>query len=63
MSHKIIGAFVKQQATSSAKEAERYAADWGKVKGTARKVAGGFAIGSQRGRRHEVSQDLTVFVA
>ena len=59
---KIVGAFVRRRATTSAKEAQRYASDWGKAKGTARKTSDGFAIGRQRGRRQEVSQDLTVFV-
>lgn len=59
---RIVGAFVGKRATSSSKDAQQYAHDWGKVKGTARPVEGGFAIGKQRGRRREVSQDLTVFL-
>lgn len=59
---RIVGAFVGKRATSSAKEAQAYAADWGKATGKVRKVEGGFAIGKQSGRRHAVSQDLTVFV-
>ena len=59
---KIVGAFVNRRATTSPKEAQTYARDWGKASGKARQATGGFTVGKRTRRSVEVSQDLTVFV-
>ena len=59
---KIVGAFVSKKATSSPKEAQTYAHDWGKATGKARQSKEGFTIGKRTSRSVEVSQDLTVFI-